>query len=167
MGQMKADEQELYIDDVLSNFNTSKTSGEPAAEDIETGFDLFHAVVFCTPTIVVKTYTMIDQLLSVETSRTIIQTVVNLFQSGVITDEATFTMTRQFYQVLADTLDLQYGNILWAMSTTAQMNAVIWNRWPFFTNFTRLVQNCLQQSDCGTLQDIYQHLGKSICFFSS
>ena len=86
--------------DVLPKISTIKTSGEPAAEDIETGFDLFHAVVFCAPKVVVKTYTMIDQLLSVETSRTIIQTIVNLFQSGVITDEATFTFTRQFYQML-------------------------------------------------------------------
>ena len=105
---------------------------------------------------------MIYQLLSFSTTRTIIQTIVNLFQPGAITDEMTLTLTRQFYQKLADTLDLQYGSILLTTTTTAEMKAVILNQWPFFTNYTDQVQNCLEESNCDTFQDINQNLGKAI-----
>ena len=110
---------------------------------------------------VFKLYTFIDQLLSNETSRTIIQTIVNLFQSGAITDKTSLTLAKQFYNVLASTLDLQYGNILLATSTNAQLQAVKKNEWPFFANHTHLVDKCLTDSDCGGLQEIYRHLSKS------
>ena len=115
-----------------------------------------------------KIYTIIDQLLSVETSRTITRTIINLFQSGAVTDGITFILTRQFYQVLVNTLDLQYENILLAASTAEQMQAVIWNKWPFFTNYTNVVEKCLRESNCDTLQEVYQDHGKdfSSSFFS-
>ena len=160
MGQVRTNEQKRVFSKVLSNINTTKTAGEPSVEDLETGYELFHAVVFCQP-MVLQICTMINQLLSVETTRTIIQTIVNLSQPGTITDEITFTLATQFYQVLADTLDLQYGNILLATSTTAQMQAVR-NRLPYFVNYTELVQKCFVESKCNAAQNIYQNLGKAI-----
>ena len=112
-----------------------------------------------------KIYTIIDQLLSVETSRTITRTIINLFQSGDVTDGITFILTRQFYQVLVNTLDLQYENILLAASTAEQMQAVIWNKWPFFTNYTNVVEECLRESNYDTLQEVYQDHGKDFFFF--
>ena len=162
MGQIKADQRNQVFSKVLAMINTTKTLEEPSVEDIETGYDLYHAVVFCPSAILFKVHTMVDQLLSVETSRTIIQTFVNLLQSGAIMDEITLTLTRQFYKVLADTLDLQYGNILIATSTTAQMQAVLNNKWPFFTNYTDLVKKCLQESKCVTLHNVFRSLGKQI-----
>ena len=83
-------------------------------------------------------------------------------------DGITFILTRQFYQVLVNTLDLQYENILLAASTAEQMQAVIWNKWPFFTNYTNVVEKCLRESNCDTLQEVYQDHGKdfSSSFFS-
>ena len=107
-----------------------------------------------------KLYTFIDQLISVETTRTIIHTTVNLFQSGAITDETTFTLARHFYHVLASTLDLHFGNILFATSTNAQLQAGIRKKLPFFANYTDLVEKCLLGLNCDTLQDIYKNLGK-------
>ena len=125
------------------------------------GYELFNAVVFCPPRMVFRTYQMIDQLLSVETPRTIIQTIVNLFQTGVITDKTSYTLTKQFYNVLASTLGLKYGNILLATSTNAQLQAVKRDDWPFFADYTDLVEKCLTESDCERLLEIYQDLGNS------
>ena len=155
MGQIKENEQSHIFSKIISNVKRGKVSGETSDKDILFGYDLFNAVMFCPPAIVSKTYNMFDQLLSVETSRTIIQTIISLFQSKVIKDDITFNLIRQFYLVLAKTLDLQYGNILLATSTTAQMKTVIWNKWPFFSNNTDLVKRCLQKSNC----DTYQNLG--------
>ena len=162
MEQAKVEGQKRVSSNILAMVNTSKTPGEPKVEDIETGYDLYHAVVFCPPTTALKTYKMIDQLLSVETSRTIIQATVNLFHFGAITDESIFTMVGQFFYVLADTLDLQYGSILLATSTTAQLKAVIKKDWPFFTNYTDLVKQCLQESNCDSIQNIYRNIGNMI-----
>ena len=126
------------------NASTDEISGEPSEDDIETGYELFHAMVFC-PTMTFKLFTFIEQLLSNETPRTIIQSIVLLFESGTVTDETSFNLAKQFYHVLASTLDLQYGNIQWATSTFSQMEAMIRNDWPFFNNLTDLLAECLQE----------------------
>ena len=137
-----------------------KTSGKPSDEDIKTGLVLFHAAQFC-PTLVVKMHNFIDQLLAKKYSRTIIQTIVGLFQLTAIEEENSFNLTKQFYQILASTLDLQYGNLLLATSTKAQLQAVMRNKWPFFTNYTDLVEDCLREEHCSFLQNVFRNLGKS------
>ena len=124
-------------------------------EDTRTGFAIFHAIVFCP----IQLYHFVDQLLSFESSRTIIQAYVNLFHTKVIKDKTMISLMKEFYEILATTLNLEYGNILLATSTKSQLQAVIDNDWPFFTNNTDLVKICLLDSDCGVIQDIIQDLG--------
>ena len=137
---------------VLSSISPNKTVGVITKEDIETGYELFHALVFC-PAMAVKIYTFIDQLLSNETSRTIIQTIVNLYKSDAITDDKSLALTKHFYQVLASILDLQYGNILLATLAGAQMRPGI-------------IDPVEKNSQHDTVQDIYKTLGE-LKFFSS
>ena len=167
MGQVKRE----YKESVFSKFrlvhNTTaiNSSGEMAKEDIEMGYELFHAVAFCPPAMVFKLYTFVDQLLSNETSRTVIQTIIHLLQNDTIADETTSKSANHFYHVLASILNLQYGNILLATSTEARLQDVIRNFWPFFTNHTDIVQKCLQESNCSIVQGIIQKLGMSNHFF--
>ena len=135
------------------------TEGLPSEEDIKNGYELYQANVYCPSAMVINLFRFVDHLLSNESTRTIIQTFVNLFQSGAITDKTSFTLAKQFYFVLASTLDLQYGNVLLATSTNAQLKAVIRKNWPFFTNSTGLVERCLQESHCDGIQDVFQKLG--------
>ena len=171
MGQVKAE----YYGDVFFPFVPSENSSESgdiseqqisehSDMDIETGYELFHAVMFCHG-MVFKLYTFIDDLLSNETSRTILQTTFNIFQSGAITDEKSFTLAKQFYHVLVSTLNLQYGNILLATSTAAQLQNALDSDLPFFTNNTDMVKKCLQEQHCDFLQDIHQNFGKKYIFF--
>ena len=85
---------------------------------------------------------------------------VNLFHSDAITDVTSFMLAKKFYQVFASTLDLQYENILLATSTNSQLETIKTEEWPFLSNVT---EKCLTESDCTSLLDIYQNLGKS-CF---
>ena len=147
------------FDKVRSDVDTRREGENILDEDIRTGHDLYHAVVFCPPAMVFKLFTFVDRLLSVEITRTIILTIVNLFQSGAITDATSFTLARQFYHVLASTLDLHYGNILLATSTSAQLNAGIQRKLPFFASYKTQVEKCLLGSNCDTIQDIYENLG--------
>ena len=150
------------FDKVMVNLNTDGGGelGHVIDEDVRTGHDLYHAVVFCPRAMVLKLYTFIDQLLSVETTKTVIHSTVNLFQSGAVTDEISFTLARHFYHILASTLDLHYGNILLATSSNAQLQAAIRKKLPFFVNYTDEVEKCLIGSNCDTIQYIYETLGK-------
>ena len=68
-------------------------------------------------------------------------------------------MAKDFYIELAAVLDLQYGSVLLSTSSKAQLQTVIDNEWPFFTNNTDLVKDCLLHFNCGGVQDILQRLG--------
>ena len=103
-----------------------------------------------------------NETISNESSRTVIQTIVNLFHSGVMKKDMTsFALAKQFYLVLAKTLQLQYGKILLATGSISQLETVIDNDWPFFANSTEMLKTCLEEEDsrCDRLQDIFQMLG--------
>ena len=159
MGQVKPQFQEQIFSKIVLIANTTRSSVEPLFEDIETGYELFHAVVFC-PAMVFKVYKFIDRLLSHETKRTIIQTIVHLFHSGTIADQTAVNLAKQFYYVLASSLDLQYGNILLATSTTSKLQMMKRRGLPFLSSYTDLITECLQGTTCELLEDIYQKLGR-------
>ena len=150
------------LDDVFPKLVTFADSNEIEGpltnEDIETGVELFYGIVHC-PTPLLTMYNFVNELLSTEGPRTIIQTLVNIFRFESIKDTTTLNLVREFYFVLASTLDLQYGNILLATSTKSQIQEVIDKDWPFFTNKTDLVKACIKDSDCDSIQNIVQKLG--------
>ena len=156
--QVKRRKQKDFFSELISNASTNQTSGEISEEDIKTGYELFHAVIFC-PAMTFKMYTFIDQLLTTETSRTIIHAIVHLQQSGAITDRTSFTSAKHFYQVLASTLDLQYGDILLATSSNLQRGAALRKGLPFFLNHTDPVKRCILESNCDALGGIFQNIG--------
>ena len=117
MKQLKSAYRYGVFSKVFANASTITSRVHITDVDIETGYELFHAVLFCPPSKVFKLYTFIDKLLSKETSRTIIQTVVHLFQSDDVPDETILNLAENFYKIMVSTLDLQYSSIMLAMST--------------------------------------------------
>ena len=154
LDQVKPENQNEALLTLDPFMNTNEAEVSPSDEEIQ----LFYALVYC-PTKVIKLFRFIDQLLSNESERTIIQTVVNMFQSEVITDVKSFTLAKEFYFVLASTLNLQYGNVVLAISTKTQLQAAIKNDLPFFANNTGLVEKCLRESQRDGVQDIIRNLG--------
>ena len=144
----KLDSQEIIPED-----------GIPSEDDIRLGFTLFHTLRYCPGVKATKLFRFLNQLITNESARTIIHTVVNLFHSGFKTDEISFILAKEFYSTLAATLNLQYGNILMATHTKSQLQTVLSNDLPYFTNKTGLVENCLQKSRCDGVQEIIQTLG--------
>ena len=162
MGQVIPKNREGAFSKLVTNINDKLTEEPPSQKDIKIGYQIFQAIVYC-PRMVIKLFRFVDQLLSSESKRTIIQTFVNFFQSGALTDKISFTLAKQFYFEVASTLDLQYGNVLLATLTNAQLQAAIRRDWPFFVNNTDMVGKCLQESHCSGFQENFQKLG--ILFF--
>ena len=157
MGQISPNNQKRVT------LNTNSSDGPPSEEYIKTGYKLFQAMVFC-PTMSIRLFRFVDQLVSRESPRTIIHTFVNLFRSGAITDKISFTLAKQFYLQLASTLNLQYGNVLLATSTNAQLQAAIRDDLPFFANNSDLVEKYLNESHFNGIQDIFKKLGNVMLF---
>ena len=103
-----------------------------------------------------KVFHFVDTLISNESPRTITQTYVNLFRSKEV--GRTRPMNK-FYDVLATKFNLEYGNVLLATSKMSDLQTTIDNDWPFFTNHTDLVKNCLSGLECNDTQEIIQTLG--------
>ena len=79
---------------------------------------------------------------------------------------ASLTLAKEFYLFLADTLQLQYGMVLLATGSKSQLQTVLDNDWPFFANFTEMVETCMEEnSQCDRLQDIFQMLGNMLLCF--
>ena len=77
----------------------SKTKDQEASktdEDVFRGFQFFYSIVYC-PVEDIKLFLFFDKLLSVERSRTITHTTVNLFHSDAIKDPRRFKMAKDFY----------------------------------------------------------------------
>ena len=161
LGRINTENQKDAFSKLVSYASTNDMEGPPSEKDIKAGYELFQAIVYCPPARVIKLFRFVDQVLSSESTRTIIKTFVNLFQSGAITEKTSFTLAKQFYNILASTLDLQYGNVLLATSTNLHLQAVLRNDWPFFANNSNLIEKCLQESICDGVQDIFKKLGIS------
>ena len=133
---------------------------EPVTDkDIMTGFELYHAIVYC-PVMHMRLYRFVSHLLSSESKRTIIQSYANLFHSGVLKGTTSNTLAKAFYMDLAQTLNLHYGNILLVTSTESQLRAVRDIDGPFFANMTDEVKICILDSKCDRLENIMGDLSK-------
>ena len=130
----------------------------PSDEDIRTGYKLFHAVVYCPTGI--NLYWFVDHLLSTESPRTIIQTIMNLLHSKAISDEISLTLATQFYNKLVSFFNLQFGNILLATSKKAQVKAMLESGLPFIGQNYEEVEQCVNESaQWKGMQDSLSELG--------
>ena len=142
--------------------SVNKNDEPPSDEDLRTGYKLFHAVVYCPPPSEIRLYSFVDHLLLTESPRTIIQTFVNLFRSGAVTDERSLALAKQFYYVLVSVFNLQYGNVLLTTTKKAQVKAMLENGWPFFGQNYEEVKRCFNtSSQCKGIQDSLLELGIS------
>ena len=111
--QIKPERQLEAFSLLYSNEANNRSILPPSAGDIETGYELYHAFVFC-PTIPRKLNTFFEHMLSLEmmTSRTWVQTFIHLFQQGTTQDSISKKLVKKFYLVFARMFHFQYGNVL-------------------------------------------------------
>ena len=73
MDSIKSDYVEILFPELVSFVDHGNLRQSITEEDIRTGLELFYAILFC-PVMNIKLFRFVDQLLSFESSRTIIQT---------------------------------------------------------------------------------------------
>ena len=60
MGQVKPGNQKEAFSKLASYENANKTEGPPSDEDIRTGYELYHAIVYCSSARVLKLFRFKD-----------------------------------------------------------------------------------------------------------
>ena len=131
----------------------------PTNEDITTGFMLFSAVLYC-PEPVLKLYQFLHNLLSYHSPRTIIQAVVNTIESNDVKDLENRENINQLYLALDQIFNFQYGKILLALSAPSELRSMQSQGWPYFTHFSKEMDECLNDSSWQGVTDLINSVGE-------
>ena len=127
-------------------------------EDIKHGFEMFTALIDCSES--VKLYQFLHTLISTQSPRTIIQTTVNTIQNDKIMENSNRKRFNQFYLILEKKFHFQLGKILLAISTKTQLKDMKDKDWPYFSQYSQEMDQCLSGESCQGMMDIVQGLGE-------
>ena len=79
---------------------------------------------------------------------------VNTIMSGNIKEFSVKGQVNKFYTVIDKIFKLEYGNILLASSSKKDLQNILDNEWPFLTNYTEMVKQCLLLGSCKSITDL-------------
>ena len=130
-------------------------------EDVRTGFMIFSAMIFCPKSAkeTFQIYHFLHNLLAQESPRTIIQGVVNTIQSDAQREVEDKKRINDFFLAMDKHFRFQYGKILLAILPRFQLNKMINKDWPFFEHFRTELDECLNGTNCNSLEDLIATLG--------
>ena len=128
-------------------------------EDIQTGFMMFSAVIFCAESVPLSQF--LQRLVSTESSRTIIQATVNTIQATDIKEHASRRGLNKFYQALDKIFHFQLGKILLATSPPTGLESMLAKDWPYFRHYSQQIDQCLGETSCHGVKDLLQSIGET------
>ena len=128
-------------------------------DDVQNGIMIYSAIIYCE-TGVVKLFKFLDSLLSTESQRTILKAVVNTIESGNLEGVVNDNLILEFYKVLENKLDLQFGKILLATLSGEQLQDMMNKKSPFIAPFSKTLENFFNRSSCQEVRDIMNTLGR-------
>ena len=140
------------------NIGLNKTGGDANNEDVLTGFMMFSTMIYCSESVALSQF--LHSLLSTESPRTIIQATVNTIQSGDIEKSMNKKRMNRFYLALDKIFHLQLGKIFLATKSPSELQAMKTKDWPYFSNYSQEIDQCLKNASCQGVKDIIQTLGK-------
>ena len=140
----------LMLDRLIGNISNEVIS----EQDLKAGFAVFSATELCSNT-PKNLYKFFSELLSRDTPRTILRTLVNTIRSGSVKTYSDKMLLNKFYTSLDRVMNLTYGNILLASSSKEDLKQMMDRSWPFFNNNTARVHEYLQNGTCRDLSLIH------------
>ena len=100
-----------------------------------------------------------EQLVKNATPRSLLLIVVNSLQSENL-NRNDQTMLNMLYKELDRRLDLKFGRILLALSTQAELKAMLDKELPFFTEYVEEIDHCAYQNNCSGIRALINTLGE-------
>ena len=147
----------------LGNYENITNNFSISSEDIETGFSMFSAIIYCSESVALSQF--LHNLISTQSPRTIIQATVNTIESGDIIEADNRKAMNNFYHALDKIFKLQFGKIL--LATTINwarphllLEPMLAGDFPYVEAYKHEVEQCLGGVDCQGVEDLVQTLGK-------
>ena len=147
----------------LGNYENMTNNNSITSEDIETGFSMFSAIVYCSESLALSQF--LHSLLSTQSPRTIIQATVNTIESGDIIEADNRKGMKNFYHALDKIFKLQFGKILLATTinyarSDTFLKLMLSGDFPYVEAYKQEIKQCLDGVDCKGVEDLVQTLGK-------
>ena len=159
-GQVKNESRSWLFNEIMvdsENQTESNTQVTPTDEDIETGFMVFSAVVYCSESVALAQF--LHNLLSTKSPRTIIQATVNTIQSDHIMEYRNRRFVNSFYLALDNVFKFKLGQILLATASPSELQGMVDKEWPYFAKFSKELEMCLDGSNCQGVREQIKSLG--------
>ena len=152
---------DTYISTILDNITTGITDEymDISELDVTTGFRMYTVLTACTKMDTQKLFHYLNNIITTESSRTIIYATVNTIQSGKVTGSVNRAMLNEFYLALDKIFHFHLGKILLSLSSDSEIRVMIEKGWPYFTHYTQEIDQCLYDDSCQGLTDIVNDLG--------
>ena len=154
--------------DISPSPNEEKGKYSTSDEDLETGFLLFSAIIYCPESVseLFELYQFLISIVENETPRTILQATVNTIKANVVEESLNRKRLNEFYLALETIFHLQFGKILLATVSKEEMQMIMDQGWPFLESYKDNVEACLASENCNGIQEIIKELGKFSRFSS-
>ena len=156
-GQLESEERSNIFDELLS-LAEGEEEYNLIDQDFKTGFSIFTTARLCDR-IKMKLNKFLLSLFSIESPRTILKTMVSLFESVDIKDKS---ILRDLFLALDSVFHMQYGKVLLALASLEDLGRMVDAGWPYFTPYIEDLQMCLNQTSCTGLQQVIQSIGKAL-----
>ena len=124
--------------------------------DLKTGFMMFSAIIFCPSTILdLKLFKFLDELISNQSPRTLIQGIVNTLGSEDL-DRRSSAKLNHFFQALDDIMDFKLGKILLGSSSPAKLQSMLYSGLPYITKYRDEIEMSLNSTNGSNMQSILE-----------
>ena len=128
---------------MLDSLIGNQTSEIITDDSMKKGLAIYAVTVFCSNT-QKQLFVFFSDLVSRETPASIILATVNTIKSSYRRDYSDKLLLNMFYE----TLNLNYGKILLATSSMEYIKTMKDYDFPFFTNNTTMIDDCLRGGQC-------------------
>ena len=159
-GQIKDKYQDEMIEEVFDELGYDDTEREERdtekndRSDLKTGFIMFSAIVFYPSTVLdIQLYNFLDDLISNESPRTLIYGIVNTLGSKDL-DRKTSTNLNDFFNDLDSMISFEFGKILLALSSPAEIESMLQKGLPYMTKYKGDIEMSLNGTDISDVHDI-------------
>ena len=159
-GQVRREKRSWLFDKMmvdLENKSENQNKVIPTNEDIETGYMILSAVVYCSESVTLAQF--LHNLLSTQSPRTIIQATVNTIQSDDIKEYRNRRLVNSFYLALDNVFKFKLGQILLATASPSVLQGMVDKDWPYFAKFSQELEKCLNGTNCKGVMEQIQSLG--------
>ena len=147
-GQLNQAGRDMVFNEVFEALNDG-TVGNVSDDDVKTGFMVYSSVVYCD-----KLEMFLFNLITNETPKGIIKTIINTIESGNLKNFVTEAMVSEFYFVLKQMFHLKYEGILLAIPSAGHLDL------PYLLPYREEMDRCGNGTSCHNITQAINSLGK-------